>query len=55
MSNIEEIMLQDLADEYGLPLFYVEAIYDMLGDDYDGFICALEDAEYMQMCGVDCE
>jgi hypothetical protein len=37
--------LNELADDYGIPLFDVCSLADMLGEneDYDGLIVALED------------
>ena len=40
--------LQCLADDYGLPLEFVHSLADMLeGEEFDGLINALEDAESM--------
>jgi len=40
--------LQCLADDYNLPLEFVYSLADMLeGEEFDGLISALEDAEGM--------
>ena len=40
--------LQCLADDYGIPLDFVHSLADMLkGEEFDGLISALEDAEDM--------
>lgn len=38
--------LKCLSDDYGLPLYLVLEIADMLGsnEDFDGLLCSLEDA-----------
>ncbi|MBR3385227.1 MAG: hypothetical protein IKG69_08540 [Atopobiaceae bacterium] len=40
--------LEDLSDEFGIPLEAVEALADVLGDSelYDGLVTELEDAVY---------
>jgi hypothetical protein len=39
--------LNDLADDYGLPIHVVQAVANMLGPDehFDGLISAMEDAD----------
>jgi hypothetical protein len=39
--------LNDLADDYGLPIHVVQAVANMLGpdEDFDGLISAMEDAD----------
>ena len=40
--------LQCMSDEYGVPLEVVHSLADMLeGEEFDGLISALEDAENM--------
>jgi len=40
--------LESLADDYGLPLEFIHSLADMLkGEEFDGLINALEDAEGM--------
>jgi hypothetical protein len=46
--NNREHYLQCMADDYGVPLEVVTTIADlMLGEEFDGLIVALEDAEGM--------
>ena len=41
--------LQSLSDEYGVPIETVYSLADMLeGEEFDGLISALEDAERME-------
>ena len=41
--------LQSLSDEYGVPIETVYSLADMLeGEEFDGLISALEDAENME-------
>ena len=39
--------LEELADEYGLEMYIVESLADLLGDSelFDGLLVSLEDAE----------
>jgi hypothetical protein len=39
--------LADLAEDYGLPVYVVQTLADMLGsdEDFDGLISAMEDAD----------
>lgn len=43
--------LRELAEEYGVPMYVVRSLADMLGpnEDYDGLVSALED--YCEMFG----
>jgi len=45
MSNERKEYLQDLADDYGVPYYIVEAIAELLGEgeDYDGLVAMVED------------
>lgn len=44
-----EEYLQGLAEDYGVDMYVVRSISDMLGpnEDYDGLVSALEDYAYM--------
>jgi hypothetical protein len=39
--------LADLAEDYGLPVYVVQTLADMLGsdEDFDGLVSAMEDAD----------
>jgi hypothetical protein len=47
--NSLEEYLQDLADEYGVPLYVVKEIYMLYGESelFDGLVSAVQDAEGM--------
>lgn len=44
--NLSEYLVS-LAEDYGVPLSYVEQLADILGQNelFDGLVCACEDAE----------
>lgn len=46
-----DVYLRELAAEYGVPMYVVRSLADMLGpsEDYDGLVSALED--YSDMFG----
>ena len=45
--------LREIADEYGVPMYVVRQLADMLGpnEDYDGLVTAVEDwADFVSGC-----
>ncbi|GHT63687.1 hypothetical protein FACS1894110_01940 [Spirochaetia bacterium] len=46
-----EDYLKNLADDWGLELFVVNMVADMLGpsEDFDGLVSELEDMDYIQL------
>jgi hypothetical protein len=45
--------VSELADEFGLDVGLVDELSSVLGDDYDGLLNALEDAESICSAGVE--
>ena len=51
MTKDRDAYLRELSEDYGVPMYVVRSLSDMLGpsEDYDGLVSALED--YCDMFG----